>query len=176
MMDSSISGGAQPRGYRYMGKSAKAAYVQHGFGHGQSLQTYTASFEKLEYSISAAALTAGGNISVGVSVGVTKSIAGMQAIRSVLLFVSGDRGATTHESPQLLPHRQEWLGDFAKLRVFSGATATVALSLDREAVQRWVPSGGASATSFTDGEYTVQKGVYTLRLTDGAGTARLNVV
>jgi beta-glucosidase-like glycosyl hydrolase len=173
MMDSAISGGAQPRGYRYLSPAATTAYVQYGFGHGQSLQKYSAAFNQSHYSVSAAALSAGGNVSVGITVSVADTISNMQAIRSVLLFVSGGEGAAP-EAP--LPRRQEWLGDFEKVRI-SGGTATMALSLDREAVQRWIPtSGGASATSFIDGRYVVQKGGYILRLTDGVAIATLSVV
>eukprot|EP01047_Picozoa_sp_COSAG01_P071602 COSAG01_NODE_11159_length_1993_cov_3.012672_1_plen_511_part_00 len=173
MMDSAISGGAQPRGYRYLSPAATKAYVQYGFGHGQSLQTYSAAFSQSHYNVSSAALYAGGNVSIRVTVSVTDTIPNMQAIRSVLLFVSGGKGAAPKAQ---LPRRQEWLGDFEKVRI-SGSTVVVTLSLDREAVQRWIPTaGGQSARSFTDGQYVVQKGSYSLRLTDGVATATLSVL
>ena len=141
----------------------------------------------------------------------------MQAIHSVLLFVSGgddglrqgqplpqpqpqpqpriqaqaEGNATTREDAtkvQLLPQRREWLGDFGKVRISGGqtnrwgggtdtaATAKVTLSLDRDAFQRWIPAGASATVSFINGRYTVQKGVYMLRLTDGATTATLSVV
>lgn len=52
------------------------------------------------------------------------------------------------------------------------------LTLGHEAVSRWIPAGeaaGEGAVSFTAGNYTVLKGTYTLRLTDGAATATLAV-
>ena len=100
----------------------------------------------------------------------------------------------------VLPARTEWLGDFAKLRpsdfgvmaappvAAAGAEgagtsqqqtqeAIVELSLDMRALSRWEPTvGGATATSFTAGRYTVRKGVYTLRLTDSTASASLTVV
>ena len=48
------------------------------------------------------------------------------------------------------------------------------LTLGHEAVSRWIPAG-EGAVSFTAGNYTVLKGTYTLRLTDGAATATLAV-
>eukprot|EP01048_Picozoa_sp_COSAG05_P010778 COSAG05_NODE_971_length_6368_cov_3.026320_2_plen_79_part_00 len=77
--------------------------------------------------------------------------------------------------------REERLGDFAKARDFLQASpavweATVALSLGRDALSRWVPTAGAAAKSFTDGGYKVMTGEYGLRLTDGVATATLTVV
>ena len=192
MMDSAISGGVQPRGYRYMSAAATQKFVQYPFGHGLSLHTYRASFSQQHYTISSAALAAGSNVTIGITVtaAANRSIAGMQKIHSVLMFLSDDQGQGQGQG-QGLPRRKMWLADFVKVRSFSGVTGTTAsatLTLGQEAVSRWIPGHGreherkrrhgqgtSTPESFTAGAYVVQKGNFTLTLTDGTSAATLTV-
>ena len=171
-LDSAISGVAQPRGYRY---NPRAGLVMYRFGHGLSYNTYSTSLDKGVYTVSAADLQHGGNITVTATVTSSGSIAAVP-IRSVLLFLSrpqrqANAGRTAAEAAGL-PARIEWLGAFAKAR---GATAAVKLVLSLDALARWVPTGGATSTSFVDGAYTVEPGNYVLRVTDSSTTATLTV-
>lgn len=217
--DSAISGVQQPRGYRYMDHASVAKYVLYPFGHGLSYNKCTTAFSNDAYTVSAATLKAGGNISVGVVVScegwgfprgrdnptlvvAENGAAASEArggtppriARSVLLFLSkntpetttdglGTRGVDT-DAASSLPARIEWLGDFTKLRSDSDPSAssslndavTTTLLLEADVLSRWVPTkGGVTATSFVDGQYTVQPGKYTLRLTDSDTTATLTI-
>ena len=93
MLDNSLSGGSQPRGYRYMSPAATAAFVQYRFGHGESLHTYSSSFHQQHYSIRAASLEAGASLNVTVTITATDETATGQLtnttrIHSVLLFLN----------------------------------------------------------------------------------------
>ena len=50
------------------------------------------------------------------------------------------------------------------------------LHLNADVLGRWVPSGGATATDFVKGAYTVSPAVYTMSVSDSFDTATVNVV
>jgi len=171
-LDGAVSGGLHPRGYRYL-KEADAGLVLYDFGHGLSYRSgYVVELDAQHYTISAAELERGGNLTVSATV--TAPAATMESARSVLLFLS--LPPSTPE-PTALPRRNRWLADFAKTRIAPGATkATVRLAIVAASVSRWVPStGGAASTDFVHGADTVQKGTYHVELTDSAATATLTV-
>lgn len=150
-----------------------ATIARHGLGY----NTYTAAFGHDTFTVSAAALAAGGHVSIAVAL---TSRGAASPTRSVLLFLTQKPATPTVAAgdDSGLPARVEWLGNFTKLGVGSwqNSKATATLCLGMDALSRWVPTGGAGSTSFTEGSYVVQKGEYVLRLADGTATAMLTVV
>ena len=179
-----ISGdGAGPgRGYRY---NIKPELVQYAFGHGLSYHRYRTKFAHPNYKISAAELTAGETVSIGASLTLSPSLSGgaaapAEGARSVLLFIA----ANTEAMSLGLPVRKQWLGAFDKLQSIpvpaeptAQTTADLTLKLGADALSRWVPASGDPASQqMTEGKYMLAKGKYTLRLSDGAATATLELV
>ena len=102
MLENSLSGGAQPRGYRYLSPAATAAFVQYKFGHGESLFAYSSRFHQQHYSISASSLEAGGSVNVTATITATDAtptgrLSNTTRLRSVLLFLK-----RTNSSPGTL--------------------------------------------------------------------------
>ena len=136
-----------------MSPATTAKFVQYRFGHGKMLHTYSSSFDQQHYSISTALLDAGGSINVTITVTArdetaTGRLSNMSRLYSVLLFLN--RTATSPDTTGL-PQRVEWLGDFAKARDFLQTSpavgeATLTLSLGRDALSRWVPTGQVRET------------------------------
>lgn len=149
------------------------------FGHGLSSRRYTATLDRAQYTVSAAAVQKGANVTVVVKVTAAAATTPMPGSRSALLFLSqkardGALGESSNGDP--LPQRKEWLADFDKVR-FEAAEgeATLALHVGADALGRWVPKGGARSTNVVEGAYTVEPGVYTVRVTDSVSTATLTV-
>ena len=120
-LDSSIATSDPPRGYRYLGQPADL--VLYPFGHGLSYRNYTCSMQSRHFTVSAAEIQNGGNVTVPIRVTVSPSH-NMNGARSVLLFLShstategNDDGIDNENTARGggLPQRKMWLADFDKV-------------------------------------------------------------
>eukprot|EP00039_Didymoeca_costata_P003470 m.67932 g.67932 ORF g.67932 m.67932 type:complete len:805 (+) comp11922_c0_seq1:234-2648(+) len=168
--DNYISGGPQPRGYRYMKNDDLVLYP---FGFGLSYFAYRTQFSKTTYTVTAASLGSGATIKIDLSLSCTQTEARptSNGQRTVLLYLS-DASLDTTDSIEL-PQRVKWLAAFTKVHNitcsktgYTEMETSVSLTLDKHAVSRWIPSDFGK-NSFVDGNYKILPGTYSLTVSDG---------
>lgn len=149
------------RGHRYLSPAAAAEYVLYPFGHGLSYTTWAALLTSVTpQTISAAALAAGANVTIAVTLANTGTVAGSRVVMALLSRV--DAAAAEAWPVEWLPQ-----AGFTKAHgVAAQAAVELQLTVGARDLSRW----DATAHAFI-----VQRGAFNVTLRDGDTAALLTV-